>query len=62
MSAEKSPEYLVVFQPSGKRGRIQEGKTVLEAAQVLGEELYSICGGRQTCGKCKVRIEEGFGG
>lgn len=59
MRKDRIAEYLVVFQPSGKRGHIQEGKTLLEAAQTLGEDLYSICGGRQTCGKCKVRVEEG---
>lgn len=52
-------DYLLVFQPSGKRGHVQEGKTVMEAAQMLGEDIYSICGRRQLCGKCKVRIEEG---
>ena len=52
-------EYLVVFQPVGKRGRIQEGKTLLEAGRELGADLESLCGGRQACGKCKVRIEEG---
>ena len=52
-------KYLVVFQPSGKRGYVGPGKTILEAARELGEDLESICGGRLTCGKCKVRIEAG---
>jgi len=50
----------VNFQPSGRRGEIEEGKTLLEAAQRLGVDLESICGGKGTCGKCKVRIEEGY--
>ncbi len=50
----------VIFQPSGRRGEIIEGKTLLESAQKLGVDLESICGGKGTCGKCKVRVEEGF--
>jgi uncharacterized 2Fe-2S/4Fe-4S cluster protein (DUF4445 family) len=33
--------------------------TVLEAARRLGVEIESICGGHQTCSKCKIFIEEG---
>ncbi|HEX78018.1 MAG TPA: DUF4445 domain-containing protein [Dehalococcoidia bacterium] len=51
--------HLVVFQPSGKRGRIRRGSSILEAARGLGVDLETICGGRQTCGKCRVRVEEG---
>jgi uncharacterized 2Fe-2S/4Fe-4S cluster protein (DUF4445 family) len=50
----------VIFQPSGRRGEVPEGKTLLEAAQQLGVDLEGICGGKGTCGKCKVRIEEGY--
>jgi uncharacterized 2Fe-2S/4Fe-4S cluster protein (DUF4445 family) len=52
-------DHLVVFQPSGRQGRIAEGTTLLDAARQLGVDVDSICGGRQTCGKCKVRIETG---
>jgi uncharacterized 2Fe-2S/4Fe-4S cluster protein (DUF4445 family) len=34
--------------------------SLLEAANQLGVELESICGGRQTCVKCQVAIEEGY--
>jgi uncharacterized 2Fe-2S/4Fe-4S cluster protein (DUF4445 family) len=50
----------VVFQPSGKEGEVQEGKTVLEASQELGAEIESLCGGNKTCGKCKVKVLEGI--
>ena len=50
---------LVVFMPSGRRGRFAEGTTVLQAARDLGLGIESICGGRLTCGKCKIRVEEG---
>jgi uncharacterized 2Fe-2S/4Fe-4S cluster protein (DUF4445 family) len=50
---------LVIFMPSGRRGRTPAGQSLLEAARQMGVEIESICGGRLTCGKCKVRIEEG---
>ncbi len=53
-------EYKVIFQPSGSRGAVEEGKTLREAAQELGVDIESICGGKRTCGKCKVQIQEGF--
>ena len=50
---------LVVFMPSGRRGRVQTGTSLLEAARRLGVEIESICGGVLTCGKCKIQVEEG---
>ncbi|MGA7145901.1 MAG: ASKHA domain-containing protein, partial [Desulfobacterales bacterium] len=48
----------VIFQPSGLRGKIPKGKTVLEAAREFGENIESLCGGKGTCGKCKILIPE----
>ena len=45
---------LVVFTPSGKRGRVAPGTTVLAAARQLGVDLDSVCGGRGICSKCQV--------
>jgi uncharacterized 2Fe-2S/4Fe-4S cluster protein (DUF4445 family) len=53
-------EYRVIFQPAGRQGSVRAGISVLDAARRLGAEIESICGGRQTCGKCQVRIEEGY--
>ncbi|GAB4579812.1 MAG: ASKHA domain-containing protein [Anaerolineales bacterium] len=49
----------VIFMPSGRRGRVQPGESLLDAARQLGVEIESICAGRLTCGKCKVQIEAG---
>ena len=57
--AEITADHLVVFQPSGRQGRVAEGTSLLEAARHLGVDVDSICGGRQTCGKCKIRVETG---
>jgi uncharacterized 2Fe-2S/4Fe-4S cluster protein (DUF4445 family) len=49
----------VIFQPSGLRGKISKNKSVLEAARELGENIESLCGGKGSCGKCRVLIAEG---
>jgi len=51
---------MVVFQPCGVRGKIEDGATILEASQQLGADIESICGGKGNCGKCRVRIERGY--
>ncbi len=53
-------KHRVIFQPSGRRGEVQGEITLLDAARQLGVDIESICGGKGTCGKCKVRIEEGY--
>jgi uncharacterized 2Fe-2S/4Fe-4S cluster protein (DUF4445 family) len=53
-------KFKVIFQPAGRRGEIEEGTTILEAAQALGVDLEALCGNKKVCGKCKVRIEEGY--
>ena len=45
---------LVIFTPSGKRGRFTHGTPVLTAARQLGVDLDSVCGGRGICSKCQV--------
>ena len=50
---------LVVFTPSGKRGRFAHGTTLLQAARALGVDLDSVCGGRGLCGRCQVDVAEG---
>jgi len=45
---------LVVFTPSGKRGRFPAGTPVLTAARQLGVDLDSVCGGRGICSRCQV--------
>ena len=57
--SESQTTHLVVFQPSGRQGRVAAGTTLLDAARQLGVDVDSICGGRQTCGKCKVLVETG---
>jgi uncharacterized 2Fe-2S/4Fe-4S cluster protein (DUF4445 family) len=50
---------LVVFTPSGKRGRFPIGTPLLQAARTLGVDIDSVCGGRALCGRCQVLVMEG---
>ena len=50
---------LVIFTPSGRRGRVPRGTTVLDAARSLGVDLDAVCGGHGLCGRCQV--EQGIG-
>jgi len=45
---------LVIFTPSGKRGRFPVGTPVLTAARQLGVDLDSVCGGRGICSRCQI--------
>ena len=49
-----SNDPLVIFTPSGKRGRFPVGTPVLTAARQLGVDLDSVCGGRGICSKCQI--------
>ena len=50
--AQADPQ--VIFTPSGRRGRVPAGTTVLDAARSLGVDIDSVCGGRGICGRCAV--------
>jgi len=62
MSERMKQQPMVIFQPSGRRGYVNDGKTIKEASHELGVDIEGICGEKATCGKCKVRIERGFFG
>jgi uncharacterized 2Fe-2S/4Fe-4S cluster protein (DUF4445 family) len=51
---------MVIFQPSGRRGEIPKGTTLIEASRLLGVDIEALCGEKKVCGKCVVRIEEGY--
>ncbi|MCW4052604.1 MAG: ASKHA domain-containing protein [Candidatus Bathyarchaeota archaeon] len=52
----------VVFQPYGNRSKLPVGTTIMEAATTLGLDIASLCGGKGTCGKCKVKVQKGVEG
>jgi len=57
--SEGSKQAKVIFQPSGRRGYISNGESIKQASQELGVGIEGLCGNKGTCGKCRVRIEEG---
>ena len=50
---------MVIFQPSGRRGKVPIGITLVEASRLLGVDIEAPCGEHQICGKCKIRIQSG---
>lgn len=52
-------KHIVILQPSGRRGQVDEGTSIRAAARELGVEIESICAENATCGKCMVLVEEG---
>jgi uncharacterized 2Fe-2S/4Fe-4S cluster protein (DUF4445 family) len=50
---------LVVFTPSGRRGRFPLGSSLLQVGRSLGVDIDSVCGGRGICGRCQVLVAEG---
>lgn len=52
-------DHTIIFQPSGRRGRVPEGTTILDAARRLGVGIEAVCGEQLVCGKCRVKIMEG---
>ena len=59
MSTAGDKDALVVFTPSGRRGRVPIGTPLLQAARSLGVDIDSVCGGRGLCGRCQVLLAEG---
>ena len=49
-------ELRITFTPSGRRGSIPRGTSVLDAARQLGADIDSVCGGRGICGRCQVTL------
>lgn len=57
-SEGKSP-VRVTFLPEGKSVEVPEGATLLEAANLAGVSLLSVCGGEGVCGRCRVLVRSG---
>jgi len=57
---KRNQDCLVVFQPSGRRGYVSQGKSIKAAAREIGVDIEGVCGEKATCGKCKIRIEAGY--
>src|SRR5438128_11499126 len=49
----------VTYLPFDRTTRVPPGTTVFSAAHWIGLPIDSTCGGRGTCGRCKVRVIRG---
>lgn len=49
----------VTYLPSDTTAHVPSGTTLFHGAHWAGIPIESTCGGRGTCGKCKVRVVEG---
>jgi len=47
------------FDPIGRTVEVLPGTSLHEAAGLAGVNLASDCGGKRTCGKCRVKVIEG---
>ncbi len=53
-------QHHVVFLPSGSTCLAEDGSDILAAARLADEPIETICGGKMTCGKCRVNVREGY--
>jgi uncharacterized 2Fe-2S/4Fe-4S cluster protein (DUF4445 family) len=54
-----NPEFIINFQPVGKRVTVSATDTILNAAQSAGIDIASICGGVGICDSCRIRLVKG---
>ncbi len=47
----------VTFRPSGSAAEVAPGADLLDAARAAGVDIHTPCGGRGTCGRCRVTID-----
>ncbi len=47
------------FQPVGRRAACRPGVDLLTIAREAGISISAVCGGKGTCGRCRVRVLEG---
>lgn len=51
---------IVDFEPISRRVILALGKTFYETLVDMGVKIQSLCGGQGTCGKCKLKVQEGL--
>lgn len=59
LTAAKAEKVKVTFLPKETSTRVPAGTTLFHAAAWTGQPIESTCGGRGTCGKCRVQVIQG---
>ena len=49
----------VIFLPDIKEVEVEEGTTILQAAEQADVSINNLCGGEGLCGECRVQIKKG---
>ncbi len=49
--------HTVTFLPKGRQAVVERGQSVFEAGKAAGVYIPTTCGGKGTCGRCRVRVE-----
>ena len=52
-------KHRVTFLPDQKEAEVEEGITLLEAAEQAGVYINSLCGGQGLCGECRLQVLSG---
>ncbi len=55
---ENERDVKIVFEPDGNKVTISPGSNIFEAANKAGNKIRFECGGKGTCGKCRVIIRD----
>lgn len=50
-------QHTIIFEPDGCRGTCEDRTDLIAAAQHLGVDIETPCGGNQVCGKCIVQLK-----
>jgi len=58
-TAPRTEKVKVTFLPREVSTRVPAGTTLFHAAAWTGQPIESTCGGRGTCGKCRVQVTSG---
>lgn len=48
--------HTVTFLPEGRQAVVEHGSSVFEAGKLIGLYIPTDCGGKGTCGRCRVRV------
>ena len=52
-------KHKVTFLPDQKEAEVEEGITLLDAAEQAGVYINSLCGGQGLCGECRLQVLSG---
>ncbi|WP_366921919.1 ASKHA domain-containing protein [Metallumcola ferriviriculae] len=52
-------KHLVKFLPDDISLTVETGTNVLRAASIAGIEIKSVCGGKGSCGRCAIKVQQG---